>query len=427
MWRSAVIAVLYAAAPASAEDGELRALVQQALEARPELAQATAALRAAKERVPQAEAWPEPMFSVGVQNDGFRKWQVGTMETSWVSFMASQTFPFPGKNDLRAEVARSDVHLSELVAERVRLSTIAEVRRGYLALQLVRARRVLLEKLIALNTRLVEVARLRSESGAGSQAEVLRAQVELSRVGQRRFLLESEERQQVQSLNRLRHQPLDTAIQTPGPLDTLPTLLSEEETLAVSREHSPELLAARAGITRADASGALARRSYFPDVAVSAGVMVRGPLEPMWAVSVGLPLPVFAGARQSRALAQADAEKEASSRGVEAVEQLLALRAHQRVESMKALSAVWKSFQEGLLAQADAAAESTAAQFATGRATFAAVLDANAVSISETDASLQVLAEGWRLVIAQDELSPAELPSAPVALTSPSSTSPAGM
>jgi outer membrane protein TolC len=155
--------------------------------------------------------------------------------------------------------------------------------------------------------------------------------------------------------------------------------------------------------------------------------MVRGPLEPMWAVSVGLPLPVFAGARQSRALAQADAEKEASSRGVEAVEQLLALRAHQRVESMKALSAVWKSFQEGLLAQADAAAESTAAQFATGRATFAAVLDANAVSISETDASLQVLAEGWRLVIAQDELSPAELPSAPVALTAPTSSPAAGM
>jgi len=427
MWQSAVIALLYAAAPGPAEDGALRDLVQQALEARPELAQANAQLKAAKERVPQASAWAEPMLSVGVQNDGFRQWQVGTMQTSWISFMASQTFPFPGKNDLRAEVAQRDVQLNELVAERVRLSTIAEVRRGYLGLQLVRERRVLLEKLLTLNTRLVEVARLRSESGAGTQAEVLRAQVELSRVGQRRFLLESEERQQVQALNRLRHQPLDTAIQTPGRLDTLPTLLSEEETLALSREHSPELLAARAGISRADASGALARRSYFPDLSVSAGVMVRGALEPMWTVSVGLPLPVFAGTRQSRALAQAEAEKEASSRGVEAVEQLLALRAHQRAESMKALSAVWKSYEDGLLTQAAAAAESTAAQYATGRASFSAVLDANAVSIAEVDASLQVLADAWRLVIAQDELSAAELASTPVALSSTTSSSPAGM
>ena len=233
---------------------------------------------------------------------------------------------------------------------------------------------------------------------------MLRAQVELSRVGQRRFQLEAEERLQVQALNRLRRQPLDTAITTPGKLDALPPLLTEEQALALSREHSPELLAARAGITRADASASLARRSYFPDLSVSAGVMVRGPLEPMWAVNLGVPLPVFAGARQSRALAEADAQKDAAQRGVEAVEQLLALRAHQRIEAMTALSAVWKSYQDGLLAQAEAAAESTVAQYATGRATFAAVLDANAVSISEVDASLQVLADGWRLAIAQDEL-----------------------
>ena len=132
MWRSAAIALVCAASPASAD--ELKDLVQQALEARPELAQANAEIRAAQQRVPQAEAWSEPMLQVGVQNDSFNRWSVGIMETSWVSFMASQTFPFPGKQGLRGEVVRSDVRLAELAAERGRLSTIAEVRRGYLAL-----------------------------------------------------------------------------------------------------------------------------------------------------------------------------------------------------------------------------------------------------------------------------------------------------
>ena len=116
-----------AATPASAD--ELQDLVQQALEARPELAQANAEIRASQERVPQAEAWSEPMLQVGAQSE-FSRWSVGTTEMSWVSFMASQTFPFPGKQGLRGEVVRSDVRLSELTAERVRLSTIAEVRRG---------------------------------------------------------------------------------------------------------------------------------------------------------------------------------------------------------------------------------------------------------------------------------------------------------
>jgi outer membrane protein TolC len=419
----AVIAVLYAAAPATAEDAQLRTLVAEALEARPELAQAAAEIRAAKERLPQSEAWSEPMLQVGVQNDGFRKWQVGTMETSWISFMASQTFPFPGKQGFRAEVARTDVRLSELSAERVRLSTIAEARRGYLALQLVRERRALLEKRLKLNARLVEVARLRNESGAGTQAEVLRAQVELSRVGQRRFQLEADERLQEQALNQLRHRPLDTPIETTG-LGPLPTLMTEEDALALAREHSPELLAARAGIARAGASADLARRSYFPDLSVSAGVMVRGPLDPMWTVTLGVPLPVFAGGRQSRALAEADAQKTASGFGVEAVEQRLALRAHQRAESMKALGALWRSYQDGLLAQAEAAAESTVAQYASGRAPFSAVLEANAVSIDEVEASRSVLADAWRLVISQDELSPAEVAS-PRAAASTSTSAPA--
>ena len=407
-------------------DAALRELVQQALESRTELAQVTAQVRAARARVPQAEAWPEPMLQVGVQNDSFNKWNVGTMETSWVSFMASQTIPFPGKLGAKADVAQSDARVTELSADRVRLSTIAEVRRGYLALQVLRERRGLLARLAALNNRLVELARIRVESNQGTQAELLRAQVELSRVIQRTLQLDSEERVQVQALNQLRRQPLDTAI-TSSELKTFPGLLDEDAALALAREHSPELLAAKEGLTRADASASLARRSYFPDLAVSAGVMVRGRLDPMWALTLGVPLPVFAGARQSRALAEAEAMKEASQRGSEGVEQVLTLRAHQRADSMKALTAIWKTWQDGLLAQASAAAESTLSQYSSGRAPLSAVLEANAVSISEVEASLQVLANAWRLAIAQDELALGEVATRIVTSSSSSPSATAGM
>lgn len=421
MLRVLVISVVCMALPARAET-ELETLVRQALEARPELARANAELRAARERVPQAQAWPEPMIQVGVQNDSFNRWNVGTMETSWVSFMASQTIPFPGKLGAKADVAQSEARITELSAERVRLSTIAEVRRGYLALQVFRERRGLLQRLASLNDRLVELARIRAETNQGTQAELLRAQVELSRVTQRQLQLEYEERVQVQALNQLRRQPLDTAIAA-AELKRFPVLLDENAALALAREHSPELLAAKEGLTRADASATLARRSYFPDLSVSAGVMVRGRLEPMWALTLGVPLPVFAGARQSRAIAEAEAMKEASLRGSEGVEQLLVLRAHQRVESMKALTAIWTTWQDGLLAQASAAAESTLSQYSSGRAPLSAVLEANAVSISEVEASLQVIANAWRLAITQDELSPGEV----VTSTVPSSASSPGM
>jgi len=402
MWHCAALALVMAA---PVEEPALEALVREALEARPELAQAAAQVQAARERVPQAAAMPEPMLQVAVQNDGFTAWRVGVMGTSWVGFMASQTFPFPGKLGLRGELAEADVRASLLAADRVRLSTIAEVRRSALALQVVRERRALADKLLGLDARLVEVARLRLASGGGSQAEVLRAQVEVTRVAQRRLSLEAEERVQVNALNRLRRRPLDTPIPPLAQLDTLPGLLAEADALTLAKARSPELLAAKTSRTRAGAAAALGQRSYLPDVSVSASLMLRGALEPMWALSVGAPLPLFAGARQSRAVAEAEAQALAADRSAEAIEQLLELRARQREATMAALSAVWASTRERLLPQADAAAESTATLYATGRATFADVLDANAVSISEADAALQVVANAWRLVIAQDELS----------------------
>ncbi len=412
MNRHAALALIVLVGRALAEppqppgDQVLRMLVAEALEARPELSQALAQTRAARERVPQAQAWPEPMLQVGVQNDSFTRWQVGTMETSWVSFMAAQTFPFPGKLELRGKIAESDVRMSELNADRIRLSTIAEVRRGYLALQLVRERAGLLRRLLELSARLVEVARIRLEAGAGPQSEALRAQVELSRLTQRKYLLEAEERIQLQALNRLRGQSLDTGISTATPLSSMPMpeLLSEEQFLALARQRSPELLALEAALGRSQSATALSRRSYFPDLSVSVGVMLRGRLDPMWAINLGVPLPVFAAARQSRAVAEFEATADADRLGVARVEQVLALRARQRSASMAALRAVWTNYQDGLLLQANAAAESTTVQYEAGRATLSSVLEANAVSITEAEAALQVLAEAWGLAISQDEL-----------------------
>ena len=401
-----IFLIIVTSSPAFAQ--ALEALVAEALDARTELAQANAETSAARERSAQVEALPEPMFQVGVQNDGFSRFQVGTMATSWVSFMASQTFPFPGKLGLRGEVAQVEVRLRELQVERVRLSTIAEVRRGYLSLQLTRARQALLEQRLALTSRLVEVARIRAESSEGTQAEVLRAQVELSRVGQRGLSLRNEAQLAVQALNRLRRQPLDTALQTTPLAASLPELLTEAQWLDLARAHSPEYLATQAGTARAEKSAALAERSYFPDITVAASLMVRGPLEPMWGVSVGVPLPVFAASRQARARGEAQAQGLSASHGREALEQRFALAAHQRAQTMGTLAALWSSYHAGLLAQAALAAQSTLAQYTSGRAMFSAVLEANATSLNEVEASLQVLADAWRLAIDQDELTAGE-------------------
>lgn len=404
------VLLLARASRAEGVDGMLSVLVDDAIEARPELAQARAELRAAQERVPQAQSWPDPMIQVGVQNDSFDKWQVGKMETSWLLFMASQTIPFPGKPGLRGDIANVEVTTRRLALERVRLTTIADVRRGYVALQLARARLELISKLSSLLTLAVEVAQTRYESGEGPQSDILRARLELGRLEQQRVVLQADEQLQLEALNRLRGHPLDEKVTT-RPLAQLTFPLPSDEGEAARRilEVSPEYLAARAGVNGAQRVRELSQRQYLPDLSVGAGVMVRGSLEPMWTVTLGLPIPVFAGTKQSRAVAEADATIDATSRNVETVEQLLRLRTTQRLSYWRALGKVWQSYQGRLLADAEATATATLTQYRIGKVPFASVLEATSATIALVDASYAVLVDAWKLAIAQDESSLSEV------------------
>lgn len=388
----------------------LSVLVDDAIEARPELAQARAELQAAQERVPQAQSWPDPMLQVGVQNDSFNKWQVGKMETSWLLFMASQTIPFPGKTGLRGDIANVEVTTRRLALERVRLATIGDVRRGYVALQLARARLDLLSRLSSLLTLAVEVAQSRYESGEGPQSDILRARLELGRLEQQRVVLQADEQLQLEALNRLRGHPLDEKVAT-RPLAQLAFPQPPDEGEATRRilEVSPEYLAARAGVDGARRVRDLNQRQYLPDLSVGAGVMVRGSLDPMWTVTLGLPIPVFAGTKQARAVSEAGATIDATNKGVETVEQVLRLRTAQRLSYWRALGKVWQSYQDRLLADAETTAAATLTQYRIGKVPFASVLEATSATIALVDASYAVLVDAWKLAIAQDEASFAEV------------------
>lgn len=417
-FRCAVLAVLSLSAHAAEPDELLAALTAETVAARPELAQAMADVRAARERVPQAESWSDPMFQFGVQNDSFTKWQVGKMETSWVLFMASQTIPFPGKPGLRGEIANVEVTQQELALERARLTAIAEVRRAYLLLQLSRARLALLSKLTGLVAQAVEAAQSRYETGDGPQSDILRARLELARLDQQRLLAEANEALPRQAINRLRGHPLDENVATRALTQlTFPTPPDESEATAHVLKTNPEYLAVRAGIRGAERTRDLNRRQYLPDFSVGAGVMARGSLDPMWTVTIGVPLPVFAATKQSRAVAEAEAMLTSTQRSADALEQILRLRTAQRLAYWRTLSAVWRSYQERLLAEAEAVAASTLTQYRIGKVPFASVLEATSATIELTDASYSVLGDGWMLAIAQDESSLAEVTAGSASMT----------
>jgi outer membrane protein TolC len=389
------------------EDPRLAPLLEEAIAHNPGLEAVRQQQTASEHRIPPAGALPDPQLSLGYQNDGFTALTLGEMETSWISLMVSQSLPWPGNRPLLQDLARSNASGVGALLERERLGLEAEVRRSYVGLALATERLSLLSEQEGLWHRAEEVGRTRYEVGGGAQAELLRTQLELQRLKQRRWKLEAERVGWVGTLNRL----LGRAPETLAPVVTAveglrpPVLPALDAAVADALARSPELQAARIAVVQAQQQVDLVRLSRFPDLNLSAGVMPRGALMPMWQVGVGVSLPVFAKQKQRPALHEAQSLLVATQQRALELQNLIQQRVRERHAQLSALLQTQALYREGLLVLSKASTESTLGQYAAGKASFSAILDGLNGYLADRDEFLLTLAACWELEIQAAEVS----------------------
>jgi outer membrane protein TolC len=133
--------------------------------------------------------------------------------------------------------------------------------------------------------------------------------------------------------------------------------------------------------------------------------MPRGQLEPMWAASVGLSLPIYWWDKGSRAVGEAEQVRTAEQQGVESVRQLLALRTRERHTALAAVLEALEVYRHGLLVQSDATVQSTLSQYRVGKVPFPSVLEVMRGLVTDEGGYLSALAEAERLLIGLREVS----------------------
>jgi len=397
--------------PVTAEDPVLESLLLDALNRNPDLAKSKALVEADRERIPQAKALADPLLSVGLQNDGFKKIQVGEMETSWYQVMLTQPLPWPGKRGLRGEIAGIGADISSIAVERTRLSLRADVKRAYYGLLLVRGQLRLLQDQATFLEQAQAITQARYEVGQGSQADLLRAQLERNRLNQTRLSLQAEEQVLLAALNRLRGTTEETPLETTATLENLQVQgVPSEAVLAAAETQSPELQSARLGIKQAERSLDLAKLDRRPDFAVNAGVMPRGALEPMWQVGFSISLPVWSKQKQQRAVVEQDWRRKSQGSEATSVKNLLTQRVRERSAQMAGTLANLRIYREGLLVQSEASFQATLAQYEAGRAPFLSVLETLNGWVSDRGGLLQAVAQAKAIEIAQEEFNLAGTP-----------------
>ncbi len=306
-----LLAVLACAVCVRAEEPPglaLSTLIRAALAANPEIQSARRAFEAAGERVRQAGGLDDPMIEY--EYDTITDPAGMPMRTLAVS----QDVPFPAKLVLRARMA---ARLAQMAHETWRVrerDVVSRVEGAYAELFLARKR-------IGANTEdrnvldgMYRSATSRYGAGTGSQAEALKAQVELAKADKDRILLEARCVTAQARLNALLDRDPETPVPLPEsvPAGTLRGAREDFRRRAVA--DNPELKALRQAIGRAEAALALARSGYLPDLKVRAGRLLDSGRDAAdsWSLMVGVSVPLWFFARQAPNVREMKAELSAA-------------------------------------------------------------------------------------------------------------------
>jgi outer membrane protein, heavy metal efflux system len=346
-------------------------LVREALDHNPEVQMARRTIEAKRARIPQAGALPDPMAMYGVMNEGravpFQT--LGENGFSEVYVGVSQDLPSPGKRRLRAEAARQEAEAADWIYEAARRRVTAAVTEAYYDLYAVHAAEATVEENARLLEQLIEVAHTRLAVGQTSQQDVLEAEVEVSRLEERRSQLDERrgvlEARVASLLDRPRPEPLPP----PGPVTPSPFAGSLEDVLKQAEERSPVLQEKLRLVARAERNVDLARRDRLPDFSASFTYHNRGGLDPYYTFGGSVTLPNVHG-RQRRAIEESVADLGGAKSGADLARAEVRYQVTEACRMASTAERLLRLYDEGILRQARLSVDSALAQYRVGKVPF---------------------------------------------------------
>ena len=387
---------LVASEPTFSDALQLEEAIRIAVRNRAELTAANARADALASRPAIVGALEDPMISPSIdhypfdmpRDEGMGK-SGGGQRYDW-SISVEQRFPLSGLRGHRRESARAEAQRARALADNTQLDIVLDAERSFFMLLERRRMRAVLAEQEVLAQQLIETSSTRYASGTGSQADVLRAEVEAARVRGAQQALAAQTRAAEAMLN---------ASMGRAPAEPIPELLhvpirDTPVTAPVAAERAlrrrPELIAGEAEVARAKAELQVMQSMYKPMATVRVGrasTMAEGPGA---MVMIGVSIPIWRE-RLRAGVAEARAMQRMADSDLSAMHLMIEGEAVSARESVEAARVQYAVFVDEILPRARAASESALAVYSSGQGTLISVIE-SARALWEVQAE-QVMAE----------------------------------
>jgi len=350
-------------------------LIQEVLARNPELMAARRQWEAATNRITQALSLDDPILSVQLWN--FPQ-NFNVMQTQNNIFGLAQNLPFPGKLALKGNVASRSAEMTEQAVRAKERELVARLKQAYYDLFLAQKAVQIHHEQVELVRQFVEIANAKFRAGKGSQADVLKAQVELSMLFQHLPVLEQRRETAEAMLNTLLDRdpasPLGLA-QEPAQLP-LETPIDDLHRLALNDR--PELKAAELDVQRNEQSHALAQRQYYPDFNVAFQRFQNFHADNGFGayVAMSIPFAFWTKPKYDAGVTEAAAAVAAARAQQQTVENLPRFQINDLLAKLRATDQMATLYRTTILPQAGQSLEAAQVGYRAGKAGFLDLIDA---------------------------------------------------
>lgn len=361
------------ALPASNPTTPLADLILEAQKNNPRIVAARRAWQAAAQVPSQVSTLPDPQLTFQQLSVGSPRPFAGFTNNNfaYAGFGISQDIPFPGKLKLRGELAGRDAAAARDAYRAVELEVKNQVKTAYFQLCAVQEELRILDHDNQLLSDILKIADGRYRTGKGNQQDVLRAQLEQTRLLRDRELLRQQDATLqaalLQVLNRPAGSPAIVADRmTETAIDATPEAL-----LAKVRGGNPAIGAEQQMVRRQSLQIELARKDFYPDFDVQYMWQQTGPPFPnYYMLTIGVRLPIYRRRKQRPELAQAVAQLDQERHQYEAQVQQSFFEVRDQFLQAETSARLLKIDREGLIPQSLAAFRAGLAAYEAGTEDF---------------------------------------------------------
>src|SRR3989454_2135606 len=349
----------------------LHELVQEAEQKNPQIAASFHAWQASRSVPKQVSALPETQLSVQQFSVGSPRPFAGysNSDFAYIGFGASQDIPYPGKRQLRASIAEHEAASMEAQTDSVRRTVVGNLKMVYFRLAYIQQTLGVLQRSDELLDQVEEASEARYRVGQGNQQDVLKAQLQHTKILQEVAHHHQEEGLLEVQIKQLLGRPQESPDILADSLSIRALPYSVVELLQRARELDPDVRSKQASIRQQIAQVELAHKNFRPDFNVQYSYQhTASEFRDYYMATFGIRLPNRG--RQKAELAEAQQNQERAKKELDSESDRVLSEVQQQYVRVKTSEERLKIYSDGLVPQSEATFQSALSAYQSNRQDF---------------------------------------------------------